>query len=344
LDDVDALIGDMINEINLNASTISGTITSKADSVGYTISDTIKKTWTTSVGEINNVLTLYGGGIQTGVTNLRSALTTINTNISRMISQMNTLAGTSISSASISSVSNPSSSSYVTKSATQDETSTNDKSKNEKQESKETSIFDHRKDSYPKSELNVSQSIVDRLKYFDYDSSFDARRKYYSKMGFSGVYTSSYQQNVNMLEWMKKQGYRNGVYNLSKDELAWTQEGNKLEAIIRPSDGAILTPLAKNDSVLKHSATANLFNFANDPSEFIRNNLNMFDHTSGITNKHCVGSTYNNDMDIRIELPNVTNYEEFKYAMQHDKSFEKIVRAMTVDKMFGGSSLKKYKF
>jgi hypothetical protein len=39
----------MINEVNLNATTISETITTKADSVGYTLSETMIKTWNTAV-------------------------------------------------------------------------------------------------------------------------------------------------------------------------------------------------------------------------------------------------------------------------------------------------------
>ena len=146
-----------------------------------------------------------------------------------------------------------------------------------------------------------------------------------------------------MLSQMKKHGYKNGVFNIPNNELAWTQEGKKLEAIIRPSDGAILTPLAKNDSVLKSVATSNLFNFANDPNKFIKDNL--YNDIIPNTSLQNIGvNSYDNKFDISIELPNVMNYEQFKYAMQHDKNFEKMVRAMTVDRMFGGSSLKKYKY
>ena len=111
-------------------------------------------------------------------------------------------------------------------------------------------------------------------------------------------------------------------------------------ALLKPLN----TPLAKEDSVLKASATSNIFNFANNPSKFIRDNLNVVGSISDTPSQNIVGNTYDNDFSIQIELPNVTNYEQFKYAMQHDKSFEKMVRAMTVDKMFGGSSLKKYKY
>lgn len=139
------------------------------------------------------------------------------------------------------------------------------------------------------------------------------------------------------------QGYKRGVYSVGSSQMAWTQEGRNMEAIIRPSDGAILTPLAKGDSVLNSKATANLFDFANDPQKFLR------ELKSGlaISPKMMSGSkdvNIKNDVNLQVVLPNVQNYDEFKYALQHDKNFENMIRSMTTDKMFGGSSLAKYKF
>ena len=65
-----------------------------------------------------------------------------------------------------------------------------------------------------KSKLNKNGSVVDRLKYFDIDSSFSKRKTYYSKMGGKGTYTGSGKQNNWMLSQMKKHGYKNGVFNI----------------------------------------------------------------------------------------------------------------------------------
>ena len=43
-------------------------------------------------------------------------------------------------------------------------------------------------------------------------------------MGFSGTYSGTSAQNSKMLSWMKAKGYKQGIYGLSQDELAWTQE------------------------------------------------------------------------------------------------------------------------
>lgn len=390
LDNIDLLISDMIAEINTSASTINETLLSKADEVGYTLSDSMKTTWDTSTSNITTVLTTYGQGIQDGVstlngsilsasTTLNTALTTLDTNIQNMMSKLNTSASNKVQSATTSSAvysqqaqsntytpstainantsssssstsSSSSSSSSPSKKDNSDKKSNSSKKSDSSNKSKSNSsksndnIFDYKKDSYPKDKLNVNTSVVDRLKYNNFDSSYSARKDYYGELGFSGTYTGSDKQNIQILNAMKKMGYKQGHYKLSKDELAWTQEGRKTEAIIRPSDGAILTPLAKDDSILKASATSNMFSFFNDPSTFIRDNLNVASSISNAPAQNVVGGTYDNDFNMQVVLPNVTNYEQFKHEMQHDKNFENMIRAMTVDKMFGGSSLKKYKY
>ena len=144
-----------------------------------------------------------------------------------------------------------------------------------------------------------------------------------------------------MYQWLKRNGYvgyASGVRRLRDDELAWTQE-NGLEAIIRPSDGAILTPLAKNDSVLNAGATQNIWDMANNPMKFIKDNLSFPVNVSS-TN----GGTFDIQQSMAITLPNVKNYQEFVTALQHDKKFEQMLQDMTVNQLTGGSTLAKYKY
>lgn len=183
-----------------------------------------------------------------------------------------------------------------------------------------------------------------------------------------------------MIGWVKKKlisGYSAGIEKVPKDEYAWTQEGREEEAIIRPSDGAILTPLAKNDSVLNHDATSNLFNFANDPREFIRDNENVslrnilkemseqnlrigsskysIDTTPQISGLIDISnllsivknqnrksnSTSVGDIHITIPIEHVDDYNDFVTQLQHDKQFERMVRSVSVDLLSGKSELTK---
>ena len=67
---------------------------------------------------------------------------------------------------------------------------------------------------------------------------------------------------------MKEMGYARGT-NYAKGGLCWTQEDGKEEIIIRASDGAILTPLNVGDKVVNPKGTSNLYDFANNPQEFL---------------------------------------------------------------------------
>ena len=146
------------------------------------------------------------------------------------------------------------------------------------------------------------------------------------------------------LGWLKlKQlsGYASGKQKISNSEYAWTQE-NGQEFIIRPSDGAILTPVAKGDSVLNTVASGNIWSMANNPAEFIKNNLGL--DNANVPN----GSNVQNNLTQHLEnvtfsFPNVHSYDEMLKQMQKDKSFEKLIMAMTIDRVAGKSALAKGK-
>ncbi len=146
------------------------------------------------------------------------------------------------------------------------------------------------------------------------------------------------------LGWLKLNqlsGYATGKKNFLNDEIAWTQENGR-ELIVRPSDGAILTPVAKGDSVLTSAASNNIWDMANSPAEFIKDNLNL-----GAANVPNGSNTQNNitqNLDkVVFNLPNVRNYEQLLAEMQKDKNFERLILSMTIDKIAGKSSLAKNK-
>lgn len=334
LDNVDALVSELIAQINSGASTISATLAEKSEAVGYTLSENMASIWNASTGTANQVLTTYDehitNGISSAATTLNGTLTAINANIQSMLGQLNAAAGTATASVNASSNSTSGSGTSASKSATSSGKTAGS--------SAWGSWFAKKNDSFPKAQLNIQTSIVDRLKYFNFDSSFFARTRYFSAMGGAGTYTGSAAQNVWMLNQMKAHGYKNGVYNLSRDAFAWTQEGRKTEAIIRPADGAILTPLARGDSVLKAAATSNLFQFANNPDQFIQNSLSDLPDMSAPQIQSIGDTTY----EVAISIDKVQDYDDFISKMKSDRRFEKMLQSMTVDRAVGKSALRKY--
>ena len=146
------------------------------------------------------------------------------------------------------------------------------------------------------------------------------------------------------LGWLKLNqlsGYATGKKRISNNEYAWTQEKGQ-EFIVRPSDGAILTPVAKGDSVLNATASGNIWGMANNPAEFIKDNLGL--DNADIPN----GANVNNNVtqhfeNINFNMPNVHGYNELLTEMQRDPKFEKLILAITVDQIAGKSKLAKNK-
>ena len=146
------------------------------------------------------------------------------------------------------------------------------------------------------------------------------------------------------LGWLKKNqisGYATGKKNFLDNEIAWTQENGK-EFIVRPSDGAILTPIAKGDSILTSAASNNIWDMANSPADFIKDNLNL--GSANVPNNSNVNNhTVQNFENIVFSMPNVRNYNEMLEQMQKDPKFDKLVKAISIDQIAGKSSLAKNK-
>lgn len=330
LDDIDALMADMISEINNNASTIGATIESQADKVGYTLSESMNTIWLSGNGSISSVITMYGTKFDTALTTTNTALGYINTNIQNMITQLNKIAGTKIKAAGVSSA--------ATEKPTPKPSSTPTQQQQQQQQKKQVTVG---------GTINAGGARI----YADSYGNGGGRQTF----GNDPIYTVLQERNGYILTrwhklssgytgWFKKSdvsAYALGAKNIRNNEMAWTQE-NGSEMIMRPSDGAILTPLAKNDSVLTSAASSNIWNMANNPSDFIKDNLDLdkIDTGANVGNK----TTYTQNLDkVVFNLPNVKNYDELLKSMQHDKNFERLIMAMTIDPLAGKSSLAKGK-
>lgn len=327
LDDIDALMADMISEINNNASTIGATIESQADKVGYTLSESMNTIWLSGNGSISSVITMYGTKFDTALTTTNTALGYINTNIQNMITQLNKIAGTKIKAAGVSSA--------ATEKPTPKPSSTPTQ---QQQQKKQVTVG---------GTINAGGARI----YADSYGNGGGRQTF----GSDPIYTVLQERNGYILTrwhklssgytgWFKKSdvsAYALGAKNIRNNEMAWTQEDGS-EMIMRPSDGAILTPLAKNDSVLTSAASSNIWNMANNPSDFIKDNLDLdkIDTGANVGNK----TTYTQNLDkVVFNLPNVKNYDELLKSMQHDKNFERLIMSMTIDPIAGKSSLAKGK-
>lgn len=336
LDNVDALLTDMITEINASATTISSTLSAEATNVGATLSEAMKGIWEND-GVAKSVIAEYGAGFQSKQTTTNLTLDTIKGDVDRMVDDVDKDATTKVNSnkTTTSAKKNPTTTSSTKKTTTTTNTSSTG-------------------DGTPK--------IGDKVKFLSGKYYYDSQGVNPAGSKNHGKYV--YITNVNDkqwathpihistgkklgsgdLGWLKKNqisGYATGKKNFLNNEIAWTQE-NGQEFIVRPSDGAILTPIAKGDSVLNAQASGNIWDIANSPAEFIKDNLNL--DTANVPNGSSVqNNTVQNFDKIVFSMPNVKNYSELLSEFQRDPKFDKLIKAMTIEQIAGKTSLAKNK-
>ena len=329
IDNTDYLIAQQIEAVNANASTISTTLETVADEVGTTLSTEMEAIWGEG-GKAKSVVTLYGDGFQNKLTTTNTTLAGIKTSVDNMVASLNKEAQNTVTT------------NKTTTSAQKDPVNTKPTTEPKKETPKEE----------PKT-IKVGGKInAGNAQIYDYAGDKSGERQYYRN---DPIYTVLSEKNgylkvryhklsSGVTGWFKKtdvKAYATGKKKFSNDEIAWTQE-NGQEFIVRPSDGAILTPVAKGDSVLTSAASRNIWNMANNPAEFIKNNLSL-GSTSVPNNSTVQNSVIQNFENVTFSMPNVRNYDELIRDMQKDPNFERLVEAMSIGKLAGKSSLAKGK-
>lgn len=333
LDNVDLLLQEIINASNTNYAAINDTLQTTANDVGYTITDTMSNIWNGSSG-IREVMTLYQDNFLNMSTTINNSINSIGTTIVNILNKANELSEQVIYDAqngtNTVSAAHSSSTAVLTSSNSSNNTSSSSNSNSRPSED----IFWSKKDSYPKSMLNVNTSIVDRLKYNDFDSSFNARAHYWESL-FGGAYTGSYSQNVQMLDWLKQNGYASGIRRLhsSMNGYAWTNEDG--EELIRTSDGAILTPVGNGGTVFNNKMTDTLWDFAKNPADYIKD----YDTTTVLRE----GTSQTIDVG-GFNIQVVANSpEEFakgiKNVMAKDAKAQKMIQEIVLGQSMGNNTL-----
>jgi DNA repair exonuclease SbcCD ATPase subunit len=336
LDNVDAFLSDMIDSINANSSSISDTIQQECANVGYTLSETMNSIWTNDGGAFT-VISKYGDQFLTQNTSTLNAILGIKAYTDALIAKADAEAKAKAE-------------------ATKKQTEASKPASQPSKPSNNTPSTPSKPARTDKDYYGVALAIwngnygwgtgntrVSRLQA----KGFDANRvqSIVNQMGRegyvrSGAWVGRYQ-GIRDLSPYHYNKYAVGLKNAAKAENAWVNELGS-ESIVKPSENAIVTHIAKGDSVLTADATRNIWDMASDPSGFISGNLFNNGILSGLepymrVNNNSIG-------EVTFNLPNVTNYEEFMNRAKKDEKFEDMIQAMTIGIVAGKSTLAKNKY
>lgn len=346
LDNLDLLISEMTLAINEKADTINQTLSTIAGDVGTELSTYMNTIWASGTG--NNVvdaITMYNGNFSTTMTGVKAAIDGIKAYTDMLKKKLDDEAAAKAAAAAKASAAKSKAAS-----GTAGTSSNSNKTTNKTTTTKTTSSGDG------KPKVGDKVKFVSGKYYYDSEgkspagSKYQGKEVYITKINEKSWATHPYHISTGKklgsgdLGWLKLNqisGYASGKKDFLGNEIAWTQENGK-EFIIRPSDGAVLTPIAKGDSVLNAAASNNLWSMANNPVDFIKDVLGVND--VGIPSGAGGATTVEQNFDqIVFSMPNVKNYDEMLMQMKSDKNFQRLIDSMGVDQIAGKSSLRKGK-
>lgn len=363
MDNVDVLISDAIASINSNSSNISQTLQTESKNVGYTLSGEMQTIWTSQ----SSIIYQYGDDFSSKLTGVNSAIENVYNRQKDMIDAINAMAEKWITKAD-QMLQQPTKTEGVLEEVEQKPDKDNVTEGNPTPDPPKVSDDESIRDAVlvdpdePKKKPNKDKTGNNKAEVGD-KVTFSSGR-YYEASDGSGASGNMYLgkkvkiTRINKgskypyaidatdgteLGWVKLnqlKGYASGIMRVPNDQLAWTQEQGE-EAIVR-NDGSILTPLSRDVSVLNADMTKNLWDFMGNPGSFLSDYSDG--EKFGVKNIDNSSSVDVGGVTIQCNMPNVQNANDLLHELTTNKDIEKAIKAMTIDRIRGGSSLAKYKY
>lgn len=360
LDSFDITMQEIIDQSNENASNISQTITSTAENYGYKLSESMSSIWSINASNItngiNSVLGDFSNKFVEGSNVINKVCGDINAAVQGLLKNSNDEAqrvADEIARQQAEQNANTDGG-YSDSGSSGSDSDSNDWSDNwdnSDSGSSDDSGSDgvnwiYSPDSYPKDLLNIENSIVDRIKWHDYDSSFAARSQYYDQMGGEGQYYGTYDQNVFMLDWMKSHGYRKGTKSATSGVHIYDEDNPGSEVIV--TKYGTLRQFDSGDTVFSKEQVQKLWDMSKGITD-LTPNMGLNNIASKLPDIPVNSKSMSNKVDISygdvsLSFPNVHNYEDFMKQAQQDPKFEKMVQNMTLGQTLGRNSLNKLTF
>ena len=349
LDDLNGLIQQIIDDSNTHSGEIKDTITNTANEFGINLSDGMKSIWETNTNNINNNITSVFNDFGTKFDNTMTTLNNVVSGIEDKVQEMLRLANEEAAQRQAeleeqrrqqeAAESNSSSSGdYSERDYDWDDIGGGDSDSSSGGDGVD---WIYSPDYFPKDQLNVSTSIVDRLKSLDYDSSFGARAMYFEQMGLGNDYTGSYDDNVAMLDWMKSHGYRKGTRSATSGVHIYGEDNPGSEVLV--TKYGVLRQFDSGDTVFNKDQVEKLWNLSKGittPNMYMDNlGAKLPDITPVSTNK----SVDIGGINVNVDKVVTDNPEDFTRQLTNElagnSKIQKILGEINSNQLLGRNSL-----
>lgn len=349
LDNLDGLIQQIIDDSNTHSGEIKDIITNTANEFGINLSDGMKSIWETNTNNINNNITSVFNDFGTKFDNTMTTLNNVVSGIEDKVQEMLRLANEEAAQRQAeleeqrrqqeAAESNSSSSGdYSEPDYDWDDIGGGDSDSSSGGDGVD---WIYSPDYFPKDQLNVNTSIVDRLKSLDYDSSFGARAMYFEQMGLGDDYTGSYDDNVAMLDWMKSHGYRKGTRSATSGVHIYGEDNPGSEVLV--TKYGVLRQFDSGDTVFNKDQVEKLWNLSKGittPNMYMDNlGAKLPDITPVSTNK----SVDIGGINVNVDKVITDNPEDFTRQLTNElagnSKIQKILGEINSNQLLGRNSL-----
>lgn len=347
LDNLDGLIQQIIDDSNTHSGEIKDTITNTANEFGINLSDGMKSIWETNTSNINNNITSVFNDFGTKFDNTMTTLNNVVSGIESKVQEMLRLANEEAAQRQAEleeqrrqqeAAESNSSDDYSEPDYDWDDIGGGDSDSSSGGDGVD---WIYSPDYFPKDQLNVNTSIVDRLKSLDYDSSFGARAMYFEQMGLGNDYTGSYDDNVAMLDWMKSHGYRKGTKSATSGVHIYGEDNPGSEVLV--TKYGVLRQFDSGDTVFNKDQVGTLWNLSKDittPNMYMDNlGVKLPDITPVSTNK----SVDIGGINVNVDKVVTDNPEDFTRQLTNElagnSKIQKILGEINSNQLLGRNSL-----
>lgn len=331
LDNVDALIGDMITAVNDSSGSINETLTTTADSVGYTMTQNMQSIWNGATGALDGTISKYGDDFSQKFTAVQSVLSSIQANTAAMVVASDEEAQETVD------TTNPETTpsaptTPTTPPATQPTTP-----------------------STPEKTITVGGKINAKgAKIYDYAGDTSGENQYFSKDPIYKVLDEKngylkvrhHKLSSGVTGWFKKsdvKAYKTGglvdYTGLAKVD----GTPGKPELMLNAEDTKNFLELRDLLRVLSsQSLTVGSSGFGSPTLSGV-SDLSRMLSTLRTANGGTFGTTIG-DVEITIPIERVDDYNDFVTKLRNDPKFENMLLDVTIGRLAGGSSLSKNKY
>ncbi len=352
MDNTDALLADIITMVNQNSSTINDTLKVTADSVGYTLSDSMQTIWGSSFNSLQGVVTTYGEGFLSQLTTTNQALNNIADLVSSMQNFSNSWAGGFIG--GVNNSYTPDISGWVPSWGNNNYGNENDWG--------DIFIPDDPYPPYPSTNTSRPITVGGRInaagatiyrrsdrsdggttQYYGNDPIYTVLSQQQNKYGEAMLLVRHHSKSSGNTGWFKMsdvRAYKHGGL-VDQTGLVWLDgTKQKPETVLNPDDTERFQTLVESMDKLASSGIS--FTSGSRASKIVGGLIG--DGHSGTTSIHKPYGDFRQDVSISIPIEKVADYDDFLEQLARDKNGKRLLQTLLLNDVVGRNSLDKYKY